>query len=113
MAFLGHLDFKDERNPSQTTALVLQRCLEGTGKDIETFLKGLLIDPSTFFSEINADWHRRPFIGQHVFRVLQVAGYKGTEHDIWELVTGTMAPYPIKRAKADARRRAARAIGLH
>jgi hypothetical protein len=59
MAFLGHLEFKDERNPSQTTTLVLLRCLEGTGKDIETFLKGLSIDPMAFFIDINADWHRR------------------------------------------------------
>jgi len=50
MTFLGNLDFNEGRNPSQTTTIVLQRCLEAERMDIETFLKGLSIDPQAFFT---------------------------------------------------------------
>ena len=109
MTFLGNLDFNEGRNPCQTTTIVLQRCLDGEGKDIETFLKGLSIDPQAFFTDINADWLRRPFIGQHVFKVLQAAGYKGTENDIWESVTGSTAPYAVRKPKAEPKKRSHRA----
>jgi hypothetical protein len=108
MSFIGDLDFKDGRNPSQTTTLVLQRCLETEGKNIETFLHGLSINPLAFFTDINADWLRRPFIGQHVFKVLQAAGYKGTENDIWYSVTGSTAPYAVKKPKAEPKKRTPR-----
>lgn len=55
MTFLGNMDFNDERNPSQTTTLVLKRCLAVEGMDIETFLKGLSIDPQAFLTYINAN----------------------------------------------------------
>jgi len=114
MTFIGDLDFKDGRTPSQTTTLVLGRCLEAMGKDIDTFLQGMSINPLAFFSDINTDWLRRPFIGQHVFKVLQAAGYKGTENDIWYSVTGSTAPYAVKRPKAEPKKRTPRkTAGTH
>ena len=104
MAFIGNVEFKDGRAPSQTTTLVLQRCLgcdKLTGaKDIGDFLEGMAIRPEAFFHDINGDWTGRPFIGQHVFKVVQAAGYGETEHDLWFSVMGHDAPYPIKKAKS-------------
>ena len=105
MTMLGHVDFKEGRSASQTTALVLQRCL-GTGKDdgtkaVNKFLEGIKIKPIAFFSDIDGDWQGRPFIGQHVFKVVQAAGYEGTEHDLWNTVTGDPAPYAVKSPKTD------------
>ena len=111
MTFVGDLDFKDGRNPSQTTTIVLERCLEASGNSIATFLEGLSIKPVAFFTDINADWLRRPFIGQHVFRVLQAAGYKGTETDLWYSVTGSAAPYAVKKPPAAPKRKAAKQVG--
>ena len=112
MRFTGDLDFKAGRSPSQTTTILLQRCLgydrgdetEGIGE----FLEGLRIKPVAFFTDINGDWVGRPFIGQHVFKVLQAAGYKGTEHDLWYSVTGRTAPYVVKKLKPEPKRHIAR-----
>jgi len=95
MRFVGDLDYKEGRSPGQTTAVVLQRCLQALGKDTAEFLEALSIQPGAFFVSINTDWARRPFVGRHVFRVLQAAGYEGTEHDIWYSVTGCTAPYRV------------------
>ena len=112
MKFAGDLDFKEGRSPSQTTTILLQRCL-GCARGVETkgigdFLEGLLIKPAAFFADINGDWVGRPFLGQHVFKVLQAAGYEGTEHDLWYSVTGRTAPYKVTKLKAEPKTRAAR-----
>jgi hypothetical protein len=112
MRFIGDLDFRAGRSPSQTTTILLQRCLgcakgdEATG--VERFLERLLITPLAFFMEINGDWAGRPFLGKHVFKVLQAAGYQGTEHDLWYSVTGRTAPYMVKGLKTEQKRRAVR-----
>jgi len=112
MRFTGDLDFKEGRSPSQTTTILLQRCLGcargDETKSMEEFLKGLFIKPVAFFTDINGDWVGRPFLGQHVFKVLQAAGYKGTEHDLWYSVTGRTAPYAVKKLKSEPKRHVAR-----
>jgi hypothetical protein len=110
MKFTGDLDFKEGRSPSQTTTILLQRCL-GCTRGVETkgigdFLEGLFIKPVAFFADINGDWAGRPFLGQHVFKVLQAAGYEGTEHDLWYSVTGRTAPYAVRKVKSEPKRRA-------
>lgn len=112
MSFIGDLDFKEGRSPSQTTKILLQRCL-GCAKGDETkgigaFLEGMQIKPSAFFMDIDGDWASRPFLGQHVFKVLHTAGYMGTEHDLWNTVTGSAAPYAVKKLKAPPKKRAAK-----
>jgi hypothetical protein len=115
MAFLGNLAFVEGRPVGKTTRLVLQLCLGcGTrdeGKAIGVFLKGLRIQPDAFFKDIQDDWNSKPFIGEHVFKVIQSAGYEGTEHDLWDSATGNPAPYPVKISKADRLKRAAAALG--
>jgi hypothetical protein len=111
MTFAGDLDFKQGRSPSQTTTILLERCL-GCARGNETkgigeFLEGLLIKPSAFFKDISGDWVMRPFLGRHVFKVLQAAGYEGTEHDLWYSVTGRTAPYKVTKPKAEPRNRSA------
>jgi len=110
MASTGDLEFKEGRLPSQTTTILLQRCLGCTkgdeAKGIGKFLEGLRIKPSAFFTDIDGDWAARPFIGQHVFKVLQTAGYLGTEHELWNSVTGSTAPYAVKKLKAVPKKRA-------
>jgi hypothetical protein len=101
MRFIGDLDFQEKRSPSQTTTALLQLCL-GCAKGEETegikeLFKGLLIKPEAFFAMINGNWAGRPFLGQYAFRVVQAAGYKGTEHDLWYSVTGRTAPYAVKK----------------
>jgi hypothetical protein len=100
MTFLGDIEVVEGRSPSNTTTVLLRECLgnkkEAGGKDIAGFLEGLSIKPEAFFKEIDADWIGRPFIGQYVFSVVQSAGYKGTEDDLWLAVTGARAPYPVK-----------------
>ena len=116
MRFTGDLDFKAGRSPSQTTTILLQRCLGcirgDESKGIGEFLEGLFIKPIAFFTDINGDWAGRPFIGQHVFKVLQAAGYAGTEHDLWYTVTGSTAPYAVKKAKAEPKKRAPRKVAV-
>lgn len=111
MTFTGDLDFKEGRSPSQTTTILLQRCLRCVRgvetKGIGDFLEGLFIKPVAFFADINGDWAGRPFLGQHVFKVLQAAGYEGTEHDLWYSVTGRTAPYKVTKPKAEHKRRSA------
>jgi len=101
MAFLGNVAFSAKRSPSQTVAIVMQRCFRrrkpGSETTVEKFLESLSIKPEAFFRDIDADWLWRPFIGQHVFKVVQAAGYAGTENDLWESVTGSGAPYPIRQ----------------
>ena len=108
----GDLDFKEGRSPSQTTTLLLQRCLgcaQGDeGKGIGKFFAGVLIKAEAFFRDIEGDWAARPFIGQHAFKILQMAGYMGTEHDLWNSVTGNTAPYPVKKPKAEPKTTSAR-----
>lgn len=111
MKFAGDLDFDEGRTPSQTTTILLQRCL-GCSKGDQTkgigeFLEGMLIKPSAFFKDINGDWIVRPFLGQHAFKVLQAAGYEGTEHDLWYSVTGRTAPYKVTKPKPEPKRRSA------
>jgi hypothetical protein len=111
MRFTGDLDFDEGRSPGRTTTILLQRCL-GCDKGDETkgiaeFLEGMLIKPSAFFRDIDADWVVRPFLGQHAFKVLQAAGYEGTEHDLWYTVTGRTAPYKVLKAKPEPKKRAA------
>lgn len=108
MKFTGDLDFKEGRSHSQTTTILLHRCL-GCAKGDETkgigeFLGKLSIKPEMFFTDIDGDWVGRPFLGQHVFKVLQAAGYKGTEHDLWYTVTGRTAPYAVKKPKAEPKK---------
>ena len=104
MTFLGSVNFVEGRTASKTTALVLQECLgcgkQDEGKAVSKFLATLKIKPDAFFADIDGDWSGRPFLGQHVFKVVQAAGYEGTEHDLWNTVTGDIAPYPVKISKA-------------
>lgn len=104
MAFLGSVEFVEGRSASKTTTLVLQRCLrcgkQDEGKAVDEFLKRMKINPDAFFRDIDGDWHGRPFIGEHVFKVVRAAGYEGTEHELWIAVTGDRAPYPVKKPKA-------------
>jgi hypothetical protein len=102
MRFTGDLDYRETRSPGQTTTILLQRCL-GCPKGEEAggigkFLEGLSIKPAAFFSDIDGDWAGRPFLGQHAFKVLQAAGYQGTEHDLWYSVTGRTAPYKVRKS---------------
>jgi hypothetical protein len=103
MTLLGSLDFVEGRSVGKTTIMVLQRCLHcgsGEGREaIDVFLKGLKIQPDAFFRDIEGDWSGRPFIGGHAFKIVQAAGYEGTEHDFWTTVTGYPAPYPVKMPK--------------
>ena len=96
MTFIGDVEFVEGRSHSNTTTMVLRRCLgyenQAGEKEIDGFLKRLSIKPDAFFKDIDADWLARPFIGQHVFKVVQSAGYLGTEDDLWLAVTGSMAP---------------------
>ena len=100
MTFIGDVDFVEGRSPSKTTTVVLRKCLgcqkQAGEKEINGFLEGLSIKPIAFFKDIDADWLAKPFIGQHVFKVVQSAGYLGTEDDLWLAVTGDRAPYAIK-----------------
>lgn len=104
MTFLGDLEFSDGRSASKTTEMVLQRCLgcakDDSGQAIGDFLDGLQINSDAFFRDIDGDWSGRPFIGEHVFKVVAAAGYEGTEHDLWTTVTGYPAPYAVKMPKA-------------
>ena len=113
MRFIGDLDFKAGRSPRQTTTILLQRCLGfargDDTKGIGEFLEALFIKPIAFFADINGDWAGRPFLGQHVFKVLQAAGYQGTEHDLWYSVTGRTAPYVVRKAKPVSKKHAAHA----
>jgi hypothetical protein len=100
MTFIGEVDFVEGRSHSKTTTAVLRKCLgcakQAGEKQIDGFLERLSIKPDAFFEDIDADWLARPFIGQHVFKVVQAAGYVGTEDDLWLAVTGSMAPYAVK-----------------
>ena len=100
MTFIGDVEFMEGRSPSKTTTVVLRKCLgcrkQAGEKEIDGLLERLSITPGAFFKEIDADWIGRPFIGQHVFKVVQAAGYAGTEDDLWLAVTGASAPYAIK-----------------
>jgi hypothetical protein len=111
MAFLGSLDFVEGRTVTKTMTLVLQRCLRcgsrDEGKAIDKFLKSMRIQSDAFFRDIEGDWSGRPFVGEHVFKVVQAAGYEGTEHDLWTTVTGYPAPYPVKMPKAPRAKKAA------
>lgn len=106
MAFIGEVNFKEGRTPSKSITLVLEQCLgcpkPPTGVEIEKFFTALKIKPGAFFRDIDADWPARPFIGQHAFKIVQTAGYEGTEHDLWVTVTGNEAPYAVKQAKKPA-----------
>ena len=101
MAFPGDMDFKEGRSPSQTTTLILQQCLgssrKSEGKELDDFFKGLAISQGAFARDIDADWVNQPFIGQHAFKIIQAAGYQGTENDLWLAVTGRDAPYHINK----------------
>jgi hypothetical protein len=114
MAFLGNLEFVEGRPASKTAKLVLQLCLgcgtKDEGKAVGAFLKGIRIVPDAFFKDIEDDWNSKPFIGEHVFKVVQSAGYEGTEHDLWDSVTGNPAPYPVKISKADRLKKATAAL---
>ena len=100
MTFIGDVELVPGRSPCKTTTVVLRKCLrcrkEAAEKEIDGFLERLSIKPAAFFREIDADWIGRPFIGQHVFKVVQAAGYGGTEDDLWLAVTGATAPYAVK-----------------
>ena len=100
MTFIGDIAFVEGRPHSKTTALVLRKCLGSeklTGEqEVDDFLNGLSIKPAAFFKDIDADWTDKPFIGQHVFKVVEAAGYGGTEDDLWLAVTGGTAPYAVK-----------------
>lgn len=104
MAFLGNVEFVEGRSASKTTAMVLQKCLGCSKQDevkaIGDFLEGLKIRPDAFFRDIDGDWDGRPFIGAHVYKIVLAAGYEGTEHDLWQSVTGDPAPYAVKVPKA-------------
>lgn len=103
MTFLGDLDYVEGRSVEKTTTMVLERCLccgsKDQGKTINEFLKNMRIQPDAFFRDIMGDWAGRPFLGGHVFKVVQAAGYEGTEHDLWTTVMGYPAPYPVKIVK--------------
>lgn len=100
MTFIGDVAFVEGRSLSKTTTLVLRKCLgcekQDGEKEIDGFLKGLSIKPEAFFKDIDADWTDKPFIGQHVFKVVEAAGYGGTEDDLWLAVIGGTAPYAVK-----------------
>ena len=103
MTFIGDVKFVDGRSPSDAAALVLRRCLrcekqEGSER-IGTFLERLSISPRAFFADIDTRWMDRPFIGQHVFKVVRAAGYEGSENDLWLAVTGNAAPYRVLKRK--------------
>jgi hypothetical protein len=103
MAFTGNVEFLEGRSPSKTTAMVLRRCL-GCGQDaagaaIEAFLEKHGIKPSAFFTDIDGNWAAKPFIGQHVLKTVQAAGYGGTENDLWLAVTDETAPYRTTQPK--------------
>jgi hypothetical protein len=97
---IGDVEFVEGRSPRETTTAVLQNCLgsekKAGQKQIDGFLKQLSIKPDAFFNDIDTDWLGRPFIGQHVFKVAQSAGYLGSEDDLWLAVTGSTAPYAVK-----------------
>ncbi len=109
MAFIGDVAFVYGRSPSKTTAIVLRRCLKAKGDDTDSFLRAMSIKPETFFREIDDNWYRKPFIGQHVFKVAQAAGYGGTENDLWLAVTDQDAPYRVSKPKRVAASRAKKA----
>lgn len=100
MTLISDVEFMEGRSPRETTTAVLQKCLgfERTAgrKQIDGFLEQLSIKPEAFFNDIDTDWLGRPFIGQHVFKVAQSAGYLGSEDDLWLAVTGSTAPYAVK-----------------
>ena len=105
MAFTGDVEFLEGRSPSKTTTMVLRRCLacgqETADAAIEAFLEEHAIRPAAFFADIDGSWADKPYIGQHVFKTVQAAGYGGTENDLWLAVTDHAAPYrttPPKRA---------------
>ena len=105
MAFTGDVEFLEGRSPSKTTTMVLRRCLacgqETADAAIEAFLEEHAIRPAAFFTDIDDSWADKPYIGQHVFKTVQAAGYGGTENDLWLAVTDHAAPYrttPPKRA---------------
>jgi hypothetical protein len=110
MAFTGNVAFQDGRSPSKTTAMVLGRCLgcgqKAAGAAIEAFLEKHDIKPSAFFTDIDGNWADKPYIGQHVFRVVQAAGYGGTENDLWLAVTDETAPYRTTQPKRATRGKA-------
>lgn len=108
MTFIGDIAFVDGRSFSKTTALVLRKCLgcdklDGDG-EVDGFLKGLSIKPEAFFKDIDTDWTDKPFVGQHVFKVVEAAGYRGTEDDLWLAVTGGTAPYVVKGRGSPAKK---------
>lgn len=109
MTFIGDVAFVEGRSPSKTTAIVLRRCLKATGDDTDDFLRAMSVQPVTFFGELDDDWSRKPFIGQHVFKIVQAAGYGGTENDLWLAVTDQAAPYKIAKPKREATGRAKKA----
>lgn len=115
MTFLGDVEFVEGRRPSQTAAVVLGQCLgcgkKNDGKEIEKFLLGMSIKPDAFFRDIDADWSGKPFIGQHVFKVAAAAGYEGTENELWLAVTGNVAPYAIKKVKAQPKKAVRKVVG--
>ena len=100
MTLISDLEFMEGRSPRETTTVVLQKCLgcerKAGQKQIDIFLERLSIKPEAFFNDIDTDWIGRPFIGQHVFKVAQSAGYLGSEDDLWLAVTGSTAPYAVK-----------------
>jgi hypothetical protein len=100
MTFIGDVELVEGRSPSKTTTVILRKCLgcktQAGEKEIDGFLESLSIKPEAFFKDIDADWIGKPFIGQHVFKVVQAAGYGGTEDDLWFAVIGSRAPYAIK-----------------
>jgi len=100
MTFIGDVAFVEGRSPSKTTTVVLRKCLkcekQAGEKEIDGFLERLSIKPEAFFKDIDADWTDKPFIGQHVFKVVEAAGYGGTEDDLWLAVIGATAPYAVK-----------------
>ena len=86
----------------------MRKCLgcekQDGAKEIDGFLKGLSIKPEAFFKDIDANWTDKPFIGQHVFKVVHAAGYRGTEDDLWLAVTGGTAPYATKERGGQPKR---------
>lgn len=108
MTFIGEIEFKDGRSPGTTTASILRRCIGGekqaAQEQVDDFLERLAIKPIAFFRDIDTDWHARPFIGQHVFKIARSAGYLGTEDDLWLSVTGGLAPYAFKGRTSQPKR---------
>jgi hypothetical protein len=111
MTFIGDVALVQGRSPSETTTVVLRKCLgcdkQAAEREIDGFLESLSIKPAAFFKDIDADWIQRPFIGQHVFKVVQAAGYGGTEDDLWFAVVGARAPYAIKGRGGQQKKKAA------